>query len=330
MFHRFAELADKRAAGKVHPYLVRSTDFTHRDDTDAGSDKQRGGLRASFLQSVTQMGHRRKEDGTHFSRSLPPLEFTYAPATIDPTVRELAQQSIQNLPEGLDGQAYQWVDLDSEGLSGILTEQADGWFYKRNLSPINRIEEDGVARAQGTLAPLTCVATRPRPSIAAAQTQWMDLEGEGRLDLVMLDGSTPGFYQHDDDASWKPFRPFVARANRDMRDPNLRFVDLDGDGRADALVTEDDVLTWYPSRGEEGFAAALQVAKPKDDDTGPALVFADGTQSIYLADMSGDGLSDLVRIRNLRRRGFRERCGAALLFARALYRSVRQSDDAQL
>ena len=126
----------------------------------------------------------------------------------------------------------------------------------------------------------------------------MDLEGAGQLDLVTLEGPTPGFYQHDDDASWKPFRPFPARVNRDMRDPNLRLVDLDGDGRADVLVTEDDVLTWYPSRGEEGFAAALQVAKPQDDDAGPALVFADGTQSIYLADMSGDGLSDLVRIRN--------------------------------
>ena len=31
---------------------------------------------------------------------------------------------------------------------------------------------------------------------------------------------------------------------------------------------------------------------------GPRLVFADGTQSIYLADLSGDGLTDLVRIRN--------------------------------
>ena len=123
---------------------MRSTDFTHSDDTDAASDKQRGGLRATFLQSVTQTGHRRKKHGTHFSRALPPLEFAYSPATIDPTVRELDQQSIQNVPQGLDGQIYQWVDLESEGLSGVLTEQADGWFYKRNLSPINRFEEDAV------------------------------------------------------------------------------------------------------------------------------------------------------------------------------------------
>ncbi|CAN5844879.1 hypothetical protein BH18ACI4_BH18ACI4_08570 [soil metagenome] len=35
-----------------------------------------------------------------------------------------------------------------------------------------------------------------------------------------------------------------------------------------------------------------------DDEKGPRLVFADGTQSIYLADLSGDGLTDLARIRN--------------------------------
>ncbi|HMB27395.1 MAG TPA: toxin TcdB middle/C-terminal domain-containing protein, partial [Blastocatellia bacterium] len=34
------------------------------------------------------------------------------------------------------------------------------------------------------------------------------------------------------------------------------------------------------------------------EEKGPALVFADGEQSIYLADLSGDGLIDLVRIRN--------------------------------
>ena len=38
--------------------------------------------------------------------------------------------------------------------------------------------------------------------------------------------------------------------------------------------------------------------KPFDEEKGPAMVFADEAQSIHLADMSGDGLSDIVRIRN--------------------------------
>ena len=46
---------------------------------------------------------------------------------------KLDAESLENLPVGLDGSYYQWVDLDGEGLSGILTEQAGAWFYKPNL-----------------------------------------------------------------------------------------------------------------------------------------------------------------------------------------------------
>src|SRR5262249_36618087 len=82
------------------------------------------------------------------------------------------------------------------------------------------------------------------------------------------------------------------------REPNLRFIDLDGDGHADILITESEVLTWHPSLAEKGFGAATQVAKPRDEEKGPAIIFADSTQAIYLADMSGDGLTDIVRIQN--------------------------------
>ena len=48
-----------------------------------------------------------------------------------------------------------------------------------------------------------------------------------------------------------------------------------------------------------GFGAGITADAPRPTtDAGPRLVFADGTQSLYLADMSGDGLADLVRIRN--------------------------------
>src|SRR5918995_3528678 len=51
-----------------------------------------------------------------------------------------------------------------------------------------------------------------------------------------------------------------------------------------------------PSMGPA--APAERVALVRDEEKGPHLVFADGSQSIYLADMSGDGLTDMVRIRN--------------------------------
>ena len=81
-------------------------------------------------------------------------------------------------------------------------------------------------------------------------------------------------------------------------DPNLTLTDLTGDGRADLLVTCDDEIVWYPSLGSDGFGPAHRVHLPHDEEQGPRLVFADGTQSIYRADMSGDGLTDIVRVRN--------------------------------
>ena len=84
----------------------------------------------------------------------------------------------------------------------------------------------------------------------------------------------------------------------DWNDPNLRFVDLTGDGLADLLITEDDAFTWHPSLGEDGFGPGVRVSVPWEEGAGPCVIFADAEQTIYLADMSGDGLSDIVRIRN--------------------------------
>lgn len=257
--------------------LVRSTDFTYSHDV------------YTFLRAVTQSGYRR-HDGGYLKRSLPPVEFEYTQPVVQDTVEEVDAASLENLPIGLDGSTYQWTDLHGEGIPGILTEQAGGWFYKRNLSPI--------AEKRVEFAPLELVATRPNLALAGGQAQFMDLAGDGQPDLVVLDGPMPGFYEHDDDEGWQPFRPFTSRLNRDTRDPNLKFVDLDGDGHADVLITEDDAFVWHPSLAEEGFAPARRVAQALDEERGPRLVFADGTQSIYLADMSGDGLTDLVRLRN--------------------------------
>ena len=54
----------------------------------------------------------------------------------------------------------------------------------------------------------------------------------------------------------------------------------------------------YESEGEDGFADRRRVAQALDEESGPRVVFADAEQSIYTADMSGDGLTDIVRIRN--------------------------------
>ncbi len=292
MFHRFAELGDT-------PSLVRATSF-HYDDFDySGPDPidaatehtYPGSTRlGSVLRRITQSGYVRQpaagDADRYLERSLPPLEFTYSQARIQDRIRQIDTANLENLPIGLDGQLYQWVDLDGEGLSGILTEQAGAWLYKRNLG-------------NGRFAPQERLAAIPSlASLTGSRQQLLDLAGDGQLELVDFGGSAPGFFERTPHATWDGHVPFRSLPILAWDNPNLRFVDLDGDGRADVLITEQEVLTWYPSLGEAGFGAAAQVRTPADEERGPRLVFADGEQSIYLADMSGDGLTDLVRIRN--------------------------------
>lgn len=308
MFHLFQELAGGKKGGNPQPpalpYLVRSTEFDYSDlDYSQLFEiemelKHQGSTRfASFIRGVTQSGYVQdlsrpvlQQDNaeylTYIKKSLPPLEFDYTKAIIQEDIKDIDAESLENLPYGLDGTNYQWVDLDGEGVSGILTEQADAWFYKANLGG-------------GKFGPI--VRLREKPSLAAisgSRQQLLDLAGDGQLDLVMMEAPVPGFYERTEDYGWDNFKSFSSIPNVPWRDPNLKFVDLTGDGHADIIISEDDAFTWYPSLAEEGFGPAERVRQAFDEEKRPRLVFEDATQSIYLADMSGDGLNDLVRIRN--------------------------------
>ena len=275
--------------------LTRATEFTYAYEERPDRDQD---PIFSLLRSVAHTGHQR-EGASYLSRSLPPLEFTYSavltPRELDAQpIKEVDPDSVANLPSGIDGSLYQWTDLDGEGSSGILTDQGESWLYKRNFSPLTGTTD--LTRTAASLGPVEQLAEAP--SFGARHQQFLDLAADGQLDAVDLSGPTPGFYERTRDAGWTAFTPFTSLPVVEWDNPNLRFVDLTGDGHADILITEDEVFCWHPSLAEAGFGAPQRVRKVLDDEKGPNLVFADGTQSIYLADMSGDGLTDLVRIRN--------------------------------
>jgi RHS repeat-associated protein len=274
--------------------LVRSTDFTYSYEKDSADT--RNPIFSQIL-SVTQSGYKRQPNGGYITKSFPSVEFSYSKAIIQEEIHEVEDESLENLPSGLDGSQYQWADLDGEGLSGILSEQGDGWFYKRNLSPVP-VRTNGSESIKARFAPIELVASKPAVALSAGQAQFLDLAGDGQLDLVTFEGTVPGFYERTEDADWEPFRPFVSWPNLDTRDPHLKFIDVDGDGHSDILISDDEVFRWHPSLAEDGFGLEERARQFRDEEEGPRLVFADPEQTIYLADMSADGLTDLVRIRN--------------------------------
>jgi RHS repeat-associated protein len=267
--------------------LVRATEFGYSETAIA-----------SFIVSVSQSGFVRQPNGAYLKKSLPPLDLKYSEATVREDVREVDQDSLANLPAAVDGMRYKWLDLDGEGLQCVLAENSDGWYYKRNISPLS-YRFDGVKpQVTAKFEPVIEIASLPAfTDNMTARHQFLDLAGDGQLDCVVLERPMSGFFERAGE-HWRPFSPLPLLPNIDWGQPNLRFIDLDGDGRADVLITEHEVFTWHQSLAESGFGAAARVTKARDEEEGPAVVFADGSQAIYLADMSGDGLTDIVRIRN--------------------------------
>jgi hypothetical protein len=281
MFHHFPN-----EAGVGQDCLVRSTDFVYQNLRNNLADLKQGHPIASFIASITQRGYKRQADSSYLKQALPPLEFAYSQAVIQGDVQEIDAASLENLPVGLDGKDYRWVDLDAEGVSGILTEQAGAWFYKPNLG-------------NGQFGPLEVVAHTPaHAALHAGRQQLLSLAGDGFLDLVDFAGPPAGFFKRTQEQQWETFATFASLPDIAWQDANLRFIDLDGDGLADLLITEHEIFTWHQSLGEAGYGPAQYARKPLNEEIGPQVVFADGTQSLYLADMCGDRLTDLVRVRN--------------------------------
>jgi hypothetical protein len=162
MFHHVPDDRDPEGQ-KGYDGLVRSTDFTYEYEQDIANART---PIFSKLIAVTQRSYQLQADDGYLSASLPPLEFTYSDATIQAELRELPVDSLANLPIGIDGASYQWIDLDGEGLSGVLTEQADAWFYKRNLSPTNVVGSGVNAHIEAKFSAAELISPKPMATLA--------------------------------------------------------------------------------------------------------------------------------------------------------------------
>jgi RHS repeat-associated protein len=286
LYHRFTELNTTPAA----PYLVCATELLYD-------------LQATYTM-VQAVQYRYFEMGKT-PETLPPITFAYTQAIIDPQVHEADEAILRSLPGGVDGVTTQWTDLYGEGLPGILYEDSGAWWYQRNKG--DKRYYTYAPAAASTPPALTMgahqpVATKPGVLGTKLRTRLTDLNGDGLTELQVLNNGNDGYYEQNPVAGWKNFRTYNSFPSIDWNDPNLRLIDLTGDGFADVLVTEENCFTWYASivsEGiNEGYDQARHVATILDEKQGPAVVFEDSEQVIYLADMCGDGLTDIVRVRN--------------------------------
>src|SRR5262245_41870605 len=126
--------------------------------------------------------------------------------------------------------------------------------------------------------------------------QLLDANGNGRADLMVIDGLRNGYYPLNFRGEWNE-RGFVRyrsapTVNLDARD--VRLMDLDGDGVTDALRTGPQFELYY-NDPDYGWSD-LEVRQRIDSDSFPNVSFED--PRVKLADMTGDNLQDILFIHN--------------------------------
>lgn len=267
VFHRFPTGAVGDAS------LVRSTELSYDESVTAV---------VSTLTSILVKGHR-YEDASWTTEEMPALEFGYSEAAAEEVVQFVDLPGL--VGQGMDMSRFQWVDLDAEGMAGLLGEQGSSWHWIRN-------------EGMGTLGEPVVLRSRPGVSLQSPTTRLMDIDGDGRTEVVSLQPGMSGSWARTRDRGWEAFRPFRQVPTIDWNDPDLRMLDLDGDGIADLLLCRDEALTWYPSEGSQGWDQARRAFLSRDEEKGPTAIYANHVETILLADMTGDGLTDLVRVRN--------------------------------
>lgn len=283
MFHTFPEL------NTGVPTLVRSLDVEYLSSAEVDEKADRP-CECSYLSGIIQKGYIKKPDGTYSTKSLPKLTFDYQWLHWNTEIKEVEDTSLVHAPSGLSN-SYQWVDLLSEGISGILTEQADAWYFKSNLGA----DEDGDVHFTAA-KPIM-----PKPAFSGlfkGTLQLQDLEGEGLKQITINSPGIQGYFGLNDEGQWEPFKSFIHRLEINLADPNVRMLDINGDGKPEVVLADQGAFWWWENLGKEGYSSAQHIPKPYDEEKGPAIVFQDQEQRIFLADMSGDGLTDIVRIRN--------------------------------
>ena len=269
MFHRFAELG-------ATPCLVASTDLGYDENSVL-----------TKLTSIVHTGYVRDATGITYTRaSVPAIQLGYSSTELQTAIQRFESPSLTGIPAGIDHRA-QWVDLDGEGLPGVLVSNEGALSYKRNLGG-------------GVLAVPRLLPVQPRGvDLGDSRQQLADLDGDGRKELAFWHFPTSGFQERTDDDGWGPWRPFRLQPIFDIRSPAVRFIDLTGNGLDDILLVDEVSLTWFPSIGRDGYGPPTRMSRGWNEDRWPPRSFmTDQTQAIVLADMTGDGLPDLVRVKN--------------------------------
>ncbi|MBW5407615.1 SpvB/TcaC N-terminal domain-containing protein [Morganella morganii] len=214
---------------------------------------------------------------------LPPLEFNWTKAE---KWSEHQWNTLDHIGKLNSHQPYQFLDLWGEGSKGILYKNRGAWWYR---SPVRNKNSNDINA-------ITWSAPQLLPDIPALDkhTLLIDLDGDGRLEWVVIHQGANGYYPQDKDNAeqWLRFSS-LSGLPTEFHYPTAQLTDFTGKGLCDLVVIGPKSVRLYPS-DRKGWKAGTIIEQP-DGVTLPVLG-GDERSFTGFSDLLGTGQQHLVRI----------------------------------
>ncbi|NOT57510.1 MAG: hypothetical protein HOP18_23135 [Deltaproteobacteria bacterium] len=130
--------------------------------------------------------------------------------------------------------------------------------------------------------------------LADPGTQLIDANGDGRVDLLVTTDTTSGYFPMRFDGLWdrRSFQRYRVAPSFNLEDPEVRLVDLDGDGVTDAIRSGSRLECFF-NDPQEGWKSTRRVERRALEEF-PNVNFSDSR--VKFGDMTSDGLQDIVLV----------------------------------
>ncbi len=235
--------------------------------------------RLSMLARVTASG---LDAQTGASGELPVLEFGYTGVEPGRPRYRPFTSLVGAPPPGIGGPNLDLLDLEGHGLPGVVEVDNGMPRYWPN-------------RGRSRWGPPRALRHLPAAlSLGEDQVRFADMDGNGAADLLVGSGPLSGYYENNGQGDWQGFRHYARSPGLGFDERGLQLLDVDGDGVIDAVQGARTGLYVYRNRGPAGWDQPRLVPAAEQSGTFPGLPGDD--PRIRLADMTGDGFLDVVRI----------------------------------
>lgn len=254
--------------------LTRTYDLVYLDQRSLPAEQlPRNGV--SLLSQINVTGH-----NGDLTEALPPLEFGFT--LFEPEKRQFMPITGPDMPSGsLAHPEQELASLFGNGLPDILKMNGTVRYWRNmgggrfNLPHEMRTAPAGLG-------------------LADKGVQLIDANGDGQIDLLVTTEEIAGYYPQRFGGLWdrRSFQRYRVAPSFDLKDPEVKMVDLDGDGVTDAIRSGSRLECFF-NDAHEGWKKTRWVER-RALEVFPNVNFSD--PRVKWGDMTGDGLQDIVLV----------------------------------